>query len=87
MVSGGALAVFVLAREIVRVAGVIQHRLSSGAPIEVLGGAATQWISRLGVDPSVVLAAVRDGLTWLSSGAAAAAGPSSWRRPAPCSLS
>jgi predicted PurR-regulated permease PerM len=74
MVSGGALAVFVLAKEIVRVAGVVQHRLSSGSPIDLLGGAATQALWRLGVDPSVVLGALRDGLTRLSSSAAAAAG-------------
>jgi predicted PurR-regulated permease PerM len=52
----------------------VEHRLNSGSPVELLGGASAQALSRLGINPSVVLDAVRGGLVRLSSSAAAAAG-------------
>lgn len=74
MLCGGATAVFVVAREVVKVVAVFQRRLATGSSFELLGGTVTATLTRLGVEPYAVIEGIRSELGRLSSSAAAAAG-------------
>ncbi len=74
MACGGTAAVFVVARELVKVVSVFQRRLASGSPFELLGARATQALSNLGVEPSSITMGLRSELGKLSSEAAVTAG-------------
>jgi predicted PurR-regulated permease PerM len=74
MACGGAVALFVVAREVVKIVSVFQRRLASGSSFDLLGARATQALSNLGVEPNSITMGLRSELGKLSSEAAATAG-------------
>jgi predicted PurR-regulated permease PerM len=74
MACGGVALVYLLARQVVQIVGVLQRSLSSDSPRDLLGTRAAEAVYRLGIDPAAVAARVHAELARLSNGAAAAAG-------------
>jgi predicted PurR-regulated permease PerM len=73
-VMAGALAIFVLTRELFGVISLLQQRLSSGTLTGLVGEPMTRIVHRLGLDEVEVMRRIQDELGRATSSATAAAG-------------